>query len=289
MFVNGIADCKIAIERMTTAAAVRFMRAVSGNVLRDRDRQTLSAAFNLNTPLEARDGAGVRTLTDRFEIGTRGVEIARAGGFDKVTWDGASNEVPSRPITEQISFEQLVDLVHYAHENGLETYISAGMVAKHMEAAVFAGIDGVGIGTSMHYVDQETKLMGALKPQAVRAALAVRDEAANHPLGRAAKLLARLDQMRFEGSLLESEDDARRKLHQAVRAKNAAAASASISGLARVEALDDATLLDNPTLARGRRRLALLDLHRERDDHASELGEALERKDAVTVRELLGR
>jgi hypothetical protein len=289
MFVNGIADCKIAVERMTTSAAVRFLRAVSGNVLRDRDRQTLSAAFNLNTPLEVKDAAGSRTLRDRFEIGMKGIEIARAGGFDKVTWDGASNEVPSKAITDQISHEQLVDLVHHAHESGLETYISAGMVAKHMEAAVFAGVDGVGIGTSMHYIDPETKLMGALKPQAVRAALAVRDEAARHPIGRAAKLLARLDQMRFEGSLLESEDDARRKLHRALRARDQPVAAACVRELTRVEKLDDAPLLDNPTLARGRRRLALLDLHRERDDRASELGEAVERKDAVAVRELLGR
>ena len=285
MFVSGIADCKIAIERMTAGSAVRFMRAVSGNVLRDRDRQTLSAAFNVNTPLEVRDAAGTRTVSDRFEVGRLGVELARAGGFEKIAWDGASSEVPSRPIVEQLTHEQLVDLVHLAHEAGLETYISAGMVAEHMRNAVLAGVDGVGIGTSMHHVDPATKLMGALRPDAIRAALRVRDEAAAEPLGQAARMLARLDQMHFEGSLLPGEEEMRAALHQAVRARAEGAARQQLGKLARVERLENLDLLDNPTLARGRRRLAVLRL--SRDDHASELGEALDRRDAVAVRELI--
>ena len=187
------------------------MRALSGNVLRDRDRQTLSAAFNLNTPLEVEEGGVKRTVRDRFEIGMAGVALAREGGFEKIAWDGASNEVPSRPIVQQITHEQLVDLVHAAHENGLETYVSAGMLAEHMKDAVFAGVDGVGIGTSMHHVDPATKLMGALKPDAIRAALRVRDEAEAHPQGRAARALARLDQMHFEGSLGDDEEETARK------------------------------------------------------------------------------
>jgi hypothetical protein len=293
MFVNGIADCKIAIERMSSDAAVRFMRAVSGNVLRDRDRQTLSAAFNLNTPLELRggDGDGVRVLRDRYEVGRAGVDLARAGGFEKIAWDGASSEVPSRPIVAQLPHEQLVDLVHYAHENGLETYISAGMAADHMRDAVLAGVDGVGIGTSMHYVDAATKLMGALKPDAIRAALHARSEAARTALGRAAVLLARLDQMHFESSLLDIEEEGRARLHQAVRAKNEADAVATVAKLGRVERLEPAGLLESPTLARGRRRLALLRLERGGGtrDEASELNEALERSDPVAVRELLSQ
>ncbi len=285
MFVNGIADCKIAIERMTSPHAVRFMRAVSGNVLRDRDRQTLSAAFNVNTPLVVESQDGVHTLTKRFDIAHAGVQIARAGGFDKIAWDGASNEVPSKPIVEQLTHEELVDLVHFAHENGLETYVSAGMLAEHMKNAVFAGIDGVGIGTSMHYVDPATKLMGALKPEAITAALRARDEAAAHALGRAAQVLARLDQMSFEGSLLPSENIVRGELHAAVRAKDEQAATKCLESVVRAEHLEPISLLDNPTLARGRRRLALLRL--ERGEGASILHDALERRDAVTVREIL--
>jgi hypothetical protein len=278
MFVNGIADCKIAIERMSSAHAIRFMRAVAGNVLRDRDRQTLSAAFNLNTPLD--------DLKSRFEIGKAGVRLARAGGFDKIAWDGASNEVPSRPIVEQLTHAELVDLVHLAHENGLETYISAGMLAAHMKNAVFAGVDGVGIGTSMHYVDPKTKLMGALKPEAIAVALKVRNDAAAHPLGRASAMLARLDQMAFEGSLLSEEEPARAALHSAVRESDEKAAREAMKDLDRVEKLEPVSLLDNPTLARGRRRLAALRIHRGTAD-ASMLHEALERRDAVTVREIL--
>jgi hypothetical protein len=54
----------------------------------------------------------------------------------------------------------------------------------------------------------------------------------------------------------------------------------------RVIALDAPSLEGNPTLARGRRRLELLRL--EHGD-TSMLHEALERRDAVTVREIVGR
>ncbi len=294
MFVNGIADCKVAIERMTSLHAIRFMRAVSGNVLRDRDRQTLSAAFNVNTPLhveglapserwKGEDGAVV--LRDRYEIGHAGVQLARAGGFDKIAWDGASNEVPSRPLVDQLTHAELTNLVHFAHESGLETYISAGMVAEHMQSAVFAGVDGVGIGTSMHYVDGATKLMGALKPESILGALRVRDAAASHPLGRAAAMLARVDQMSFEGSLLPAENTVRAALHVAVRDKDERAAGECLEALRRAASLDAPSLTDNPTLARGRRRLALLRIERGADVGA--LSDAIERLDAVTVRELI--
>jgi hypothetical protein len=290
MFVNGMADCKIAIERMTTSQAVRFMRAVSGNVLRDPDRQTLSAAFNINTPIDVVENGVHSVIRGRFEIGKKGIELARAGGFEKVTWDGASSEVPSKPLVEQVTHEELTDLVHLAHENGLETYISAGMVAEHMRNAVFAGIDGVGIGTSMHYVDPKTRLMGALKPDAIRAALTVRDEAAAHPLGRAAKALARLDQMHFEGSLLPAEESERARLHEAVRSKDESKARGALDKLGRAESLESVGLLSSPTLARGRRRLARLKLEDTRTGGGtSELDEALARKDAIAVRELLAR
>jgi hypothetical protein len=270
---------------MTSVHATRFMRAVSGNVLRDRDRQTLSAAFNVNTPLHVEGQDGAVVLRDRYEIGHAGVQLARAGGFDKVAWDGASNEVPSRPIVEQLTHAELTDLVHFAHESGLETYISAGMVAEHMRNAVFAGVDGVGIGTSMHYVDGATKLMGALKPESILDALRVRDEAAAHPLGRAAAMLARVDQMSFEGSLLPAENTVRAALHAAVRDNDEGAANECLGALRRASALEAPALTENPTLARGKRRLAVLRIERAAD--AGALRDAIERLDAVTVRELI--
>jgi hypothetical protein len=100
-------------------------------------------------------------------------------------------------------------------------------------------------------------------------------------------MLARLDQMAFEGSLLPEEDPARATLHAAVRDQNEKGALAAMKDLDRVEKLEPVSLLDNPTLARGRRRLAALRIHRGTAD-TSMLHEALERRDAVTVRELLG-
>jgi hypothetical protein len=217
MFMNGVADCKIAIERMSYVEAVLFMRAVVGNVVRDPTRQYLSAAFNINLPIwDDRAGTG-RAVTERLDIARLGIELAVAGRFDKVTWDGASNEVPSKPIIEQIPLRDWVQLIHEAHERGLETYVSAGMNASHMPACVFTGVDGVGIGTSLHYRHPATKAIGQLKPEAIREVLVKRDEAAVAGLGRGARMLARLDRMFFEGTLPKRLDGLRHALLGALR------------------------------------------------------------------------
>lgn len=52
-----------------------------------------SAAFNLNTPLI--DDIKGKHYTNPIEIGRRAVKLAALGGFDKVTWDGASDSYPS--------------------------------------------------------------------------------------------------------------------------------------------------------------------------------------------------
>lgn len=224
-FMNGIADCKIGMERMTATEAIKFMRYVVGNVLRDRSRQYLAAAFNINTPiiddrpetLELNSESPVM-LTNRMEIARLAIELTKQGGFERVTWDGASNEVPSVPILGQLSHEQVAMLVHEAHKRGLQTYISAGLQPCHMRDAVLTGVDGVGIGTSLHYIDPETKLMGALKPEAILEALRIRDEAEASIKGKAAILLARLDRMLFEGSLPEEDEPHRASLYEAVLA-----------------------------------------------------------------------
>jgi ABC-type phosphate/phosphonate transport system substrate-binding protein len=232
MFMNGYADAKIAIERMTATEAVTFMKAVVSNVIRDRKRQYLSAAFNINTPFQddrtetlAYNNGMAALITDRMDLCRLGIVIAKQAGFDKVTWDGASNEVPSRPIIGrrdkpdvigQLSHKQICTLVHEAHEQGLNCYVSAGLEPGQMYDAVLAGLDGVGIGTSLHYIDPETKLMGALKAEAIREALDARDRAEASLLGRAAVLLARLDRMYFEGTLQVADDPLRQQLFQAV-------------------------------------------------------------------------
>jgi uncharacterized protein (UPF0264 family) len=253
MFMNGIADCKIGIERMTASEAVEVMRGIVGNVFRDSSRQYLSAAFNLNTPILHDLDGQKREVTDRFELGLLGIELARRGGFDKVTWDGASNKVPSEPIVDQLTHAQLVELVHRAHEVGLETYISAGLLPHHMRVATHAGVGGVGIGTSLHYIDPDTKLMGALKPEAILEVLHVRDEAAREPLGRAAWLLARLDRLYFEKALSQDDEPLRQQLFAAVRERNEAQASALIERLGHVEAMD--VDRGHPVLARAHRLL----------------------------------
>ena len=59
-----------------------------------------SAAYNLNHPLiddlNPTPNGNPRTITDKLEIGRRGIELAALGGFDKVTWDGASDSYPSK-------------------------------------------------------------------------------------------------------------------------------------------------------------------------------------------------
>ena len=45
-----------------------------------------------------------------------------------------------------LGHEELVQLVHEAHEQGLICYVSAGIEDKHVNDAVIAGVDGIGIG-----------------------------------------------------------------------------------------------------------------------------------------------
>ena len=243
MYRNGIADCKISIERMTASEALTFMRAVVGNVLRDRNRQFLSAAFRINFPIVddrpdtvARHGGPV-TLTQRLDIARLGVKLARDGGFDKVAWDGSTNEVPSLPILDQLALGDWVELAHLAHEAGLECYVSAGCVARHMRAATLAAIDGVGVGTSLHYIDAATKLMGALRPEAILEALQVRDDAAREAFAQCSRLLARMDRMHANAGLGEAEEHYRGLLILALRHGKLDHAQQVVAGLMRLQAM----------------------------------------------------
>ena len=98
IFNLGSAECKIAMEGLTTKQMVEYMQVVKANTLR-KPTQYLSAAFNLNTEMKddlilGEDGKP-RVLKDRMEIGLRGIELAAMGGFDKVTFDGATLVYPS--------------------------------------------------------------------------------------------------------------------------------------------------------------------------------------------------
>jgi hypothetical protein len=106
MFMNGIAESKIAIERMTVTEAVKFMKSVAGNVIRNRGRQYLSAAFKINTPfiddcpevLAFTNGVPAK-ITDRMDVARMGITIARLAGFDKVTWEPMRRSSRKRETT----------------------------------------------------------------------------------------------------------------------------------------------------------------------------------------------
>lgn len=217
MFATGIADCKVAMERMTATQLIQFMRAVAGNVIRDVSRQFLSAAFNINVPiLDDRDSTRVQWVTGKFSIASLAIDLAIAGQFEKVTWDGASNLAKSDPIIREFSHAQWTTLIHRAHENGLETYVSAGMDVSHMPECVHAGVDGVGIGTSLHY-RKAGRPMGQLKPDAIQDVLRARDAAAASVPGQAATLLAGLDRLAFERILPATLEAQRQVLFEALR------------------------------------------------------------------------
>jgi uncharacterized protein (UPF0264 family) len=280
MFMNGIADCKIGIERMTTSEAIRFMRAVAGNAVRDATRQYLSAAINVNLPIvDDRAGAPI-TITGKFEVARLGIDLATAGRFEKVTWDGSSNVDPSIPIVEQLSYEQLIELVHTAHEKGLETYISAGLQPPHMRTCTYIGVDGVGIGTSLHDYNPESGLRGQLKADRVREVLDIRDVAASEPLGRGAALLAQMDRMYFEGTLPLALNDGRRDLYSLMRDRKDDYVVALVDEIGVIPGV--AVPEEHPVIAQAHRVLESLDhdpvgLHRG-DDWT---------RMASTVRELL--
>jgi hypothetical protein len=82
--------------------------------------------------------------------------------------------------------------VHSAHARDLETYISAGMQPEHMRDAVFVGVGGVGIGTSLHELAAD-KTIGEIAPAKVVNVLEIQKKAAGSVAGRAARSLALMD------------------------------------------------------------------------------------------------
>ena len=193
MFQLGVADCKIAMDALTARQAIELMAAVRGNTLRDPYTQRLSAAFNINTPIEDDRDRGHRpvSVTEPQSIAELAVSLAIEGGFEKVTWDGAGDEA-STPFIGQLSLLQLFDLVYTAHRHGLETYISAGMDATNMRDAVLTGVGGVGIGTKLHDRDAQSGAIKGLNQKAIEAVLKVREQATLEVAGRAIALLSRL-------------------------------------------------------------------------------------------------
>ena len=177
-FAMGAAECKFSMDGMTTYETVKFMRALKGEVIKS-PYQIVSAAWNLNNPLvddfnteENTDNPENSMYTrksvhvkyvDRFQIAKQAILFTKIGGFDKLTWDGASDTYPSKCIVPyQLALWQAATIVHMAHSVGLVTYFSAGFKLDEIKVAVLAGIDGVGIGGAqiLRLMDEKTGFQG---------------------------------------------------------------------------------------------------------------------------------
>ncbi|KAI0685647.1 hypothetical protein BC835DRAFT_1421040 [Cytidiella melzeri] len=241
IFQLGAAECKIALDGLHTSQMVKYMHALAGNALRNH-RQYLSAAFNLNSTFvddleKAQDGTlrireqpviievprptqgNLSELqTIRRYIALRAVELAALGGFDKVTVDGASDDYPSKCLIDQLGFQNCLEFVHEAHSVGLTTYMSAGFKFEHIPAAVYSGVDGIGIGGAqiLRYMDHESGYHGPYTEERIDEIYTKRGNAASSTRGKGALLLARLDQMYYEGSITKNGQPLREKLYQAL-------------------------------------------------------------------------
>ncbi|KAJ3174574.1 hypothetical protein HDU87_007056 [Geranomyces variabilis] len=221
-FAAGSAECKVSMDGLTTSQMVTYMRALSAHTTRAPNRQYFSCAFNINNPVcdnmhpYSRDVP--RMLTNMMDIGRRGIKIAALGGFDKITWDGASDEYPSKCIIERLGFCNALELVHLAHEAGFVTYFSAGFKMHQIANAVLTGVDAIGIGGAqvLRYMDHETGMHGPYMEENIDEILSHRDTAERSLRGRGVALLCRLDRMYYEGSISETLNRRREKLYTAL-------------------------------------------------------------------------
>jgi hypothetical protein len=229
IFMNGLSECKVAIERMTVTQAIKFMKAVSANVVRDHNLQVLAAAFCVNYPLiddrpetMRKNGGHAKKITDRMKIAKLGIEITRLGNFEKVTFDGTANWYPSDPIMEQLGYENALKLVHSAHEQGLLTYFSAGFRFRHLPDIVLSGTDGIGLRGAqiLRFMDHQNGNQGPFKDSNIKRILAIDKKTASSVLGQGTQLLCRLDRMYYELSLPVKLDMVREVLFKELLQRN---------------------------------------------------------------------
>ncbi|KAI8917516.1 hypothetical protein DFJ77DRAFT_531000 [Powellomyces hirtus] len=221
-FALGAAECKVAMDGLTTAQMIKYMRALNGNTLRATNRQYFSCAWNLNSTIvddtPPFSPAIPKMLSTQMAIGRRAIQIAALGGFEKITWDGASDTYPSKCIIEQLGFKNALELVHMAHEAGFVTYFSAGFKFHQIADAVLTGVDGIGIGGAqiLRYMDHKTGMHGPYLEENINEILKRRDDAERSLRGQGVKLLCRLDRMYFEGSITATGNKRRIKLYEAL-------------------------------------------------------------------------
>ncbi len=181
-FANGVADVKFCLSGLTAAQAVDFMARIRSAVDRD-SMQTLSSQFNLNVailndlPSASAVNGSQPLVSEPVAIARLATELTQAAGWERVTLDSASASIPSRPVTDVLGFEALAGWVRHAHALGLETYISGGMSARHIEQATLAGVDGVGIGFWIHRPGDTPRGVGDIDADRIREAIRVRNAA----------------------------------------------------------------------------------------------------------------
>lgn len=213
-FYQGAAECKVSMEGLSTSQAVQYMQALRGQIQRNK-KQFLSAAWNLNQVVTDDFELGEpKVLKDRMSIALRAIDVTYYGGFNKITWDGASDTYPSKCIMYQFTVPEALTVVHEAHIRGLVTYFSAGFKFNEIKLAVMAGVDGIGIGGAqvLRFMDSQTGMHGPYMEENIPRILKSRDDAAKSVQGRAVHILARLDTMYFEGSISADQDRLRREL-----------------------------------------------------------------------------
>ncbi len=255
LLADNLAEVKLAVEGLSADEAITLLATLSRETRRDPHTQVLSAAFNINSPILDDRQETIRQFgravwrTTPEEIGLLGIAITRGGGFGKVTWDGTSNTYPSSCVITQLTMPVALTLVHRAHEVGLLTYFSAGFRLAEVPLAVYTGVDGIGLGGAqiLRYMDVESGYHGPFIHDNIGEILAVRDGAEATDRGRAAALLARLDRLYFEGSLLSSDDDIRRLLFEALLSENIAMAAEVRERLPHVLRMTEDTI--HPLLA----------------------------------------
>ncbi len=221
-FERGVSEVKVSMDGMNEKEAVKFMKDVADPLNLPKGVNFLSAAFNLPRALVdlgvGKPLKGPPTAEDRkklLEVGLEAIDITSKGGWGKVTLDSASMTPPSYPLIEFFGVENLVEWVHQAHMKGLETYVSGGMQPYHFPLLAMTGVDGVGVGTSIHESTPFAGIMGRMVPSRVHDALERRDKTESSWPGQVIYLLRRLDERVAENEpLSDTEKLLQSKAHQ---------------------------------------------------------------------------
>lgn len=229
LFDRGASEIKVTADGLSLDDVTQFGRDLHAK-LRMSEGEYVSAAFNLNAllkdfnliPADAPRISGAPTSEQR-ELMLKGalsaIEAAHKGGFKKVTLDSASMSPPSYPLIEYFGVDNLLRWVHDAHLRGLETYGSGGMRDYHFPILHLAGLDGVGVGFSIHEPPKpETPgIAGRMLPEKVLSALDARDRTEASAVGRATTLLRMLAARQARGDTTVLERALERKTFNFVR------------------------------------------------------------------------